>query len=143
MKIAFAKNSLSPFALAIRLWTWSKYHHCEVVFSDGTTFGALTTWPMKTNYEIKRYNPKYWDFVEIECTPQQEQEIRKWCDGEVGCKYDWNGIFFSQVLPLSREHSTRWFCSEIATAILQKLKMFTDKKPCTISPAKLAKLLGL
>ncbi len=143
MKFAFSKNGVGIFSRLICLWTWSKYHHVEAIFSDGTTFGALQDGDMSTNYQIgKVYDPHYWDFIEVPCTKEQEEIIRKWCDSEVSCKYDWNGIILSQILGLRRSDANKWFCSEICTAMLQKIGYFVNIIPCTISPKKFYNLLN-
>lgn len=142
MRFAFAKNGQSLVPKLIAFWTRGPYFHVEAIFSDNTSFGALPVGSMKTEYQKdKVYDPKYWDFVDIPCTLEQEIELRKWCDTEVGCKYDWYGIIFSQVLGMRREHPTQWFCSEICVAMLQKLGYFMSKTPCTISPNKLYKMI--
>jgi uncharacterized protein YycO len=143
MKYAFAKNGTGIFSKLICLWTWSKYYHVEAIFSDGTTFGALPKGDMRTNYEKnKKYDPYYWDLIEVPHTKEEEDVLRKWCDSEVGCKYDWNGILFSQVLGLRREHPNKWFCSELCTAMEKKLGNFLNVTPCTVSPKKFYYLLN-
>jgi hypothetical protein len=45
--------------------------------------------------------------------------MREWCAGEVGCAYDWLGIFFSQIINFGWHTRNRYFCGEVCTAALQ------------------------
>lgn len=138
MKIAFQKRDTGVFAWLIKLWTWSKYSHCEVVFSDGTAFSSHIANGGTRFISFLSPSPRVWDFIEIPASRQEEDEIRAWCEFELNCKYDWFGIFFSQVLPLRREHPDRWFCSELCATVVQKLLRLPTRPPaCAYSPGGL------
>lgn len=140
MKIAFLKGTGFVDRL-IQLWTWGKYCHAELVFSDGVWFSTELSSPFKTSFHRYTELSQYWDFVELNITPEQEQEIRKFCTGELGCSYDWKGIFLSMILPLGRADPDKWFCSEVCAASLQTIGILPNIVAHRISPNKLYKLL--
>lgn len=140
MKIAFLKGR-GIIDLAIRLWTWSKYSHCEIIFNDGRTFGCDVSFPGTTKYTKKTYDPAYWDIFNLDISLEQENIIRKFTNQEVNCKYDWIGIFFTQFIPLGFEMKARWFCSEVVTAAFQKIGWLLGIQPKKVSPKKLFDLI--
>lgn len=135
MKIAFAKNPKSIFSRAICLWTRKKHYHTELVFSSGISFSAKPE-ENRTRFKYIQYDEN-WDFIHLQISEEEEQLILEFCISENDCKYDWVGIILTQVIPLSRQSRTKWFCSEICTAALQKIGFFTDKKPHQIDPGEL------
>lgn len=142
MKIAFQKRDTRVFAWLIKLWTLSKYSHCEIVFSNGVAFSSHVANGGTRFISFLSPSPRVWDFIEISTSPQEEAELRVWCQDELNCKYDWLGIFFSQVLPLRREHPNRWFCSEVCAAAVQRLLRLPQNPPaCTYSPGGLYRKL--
>ena len=96
---------------------------------------------MKTCFQNVYLDPKYWDTIEIKMSKEQEEIIKKWCETELDCKYDWAGIFLSQFIPLGIQSKTKWFCSEICVAALQQVGMLDGIKPYRVSPNKLSKLI--
>ena len=141
MKVAFEINDPALFAGLVRWWTKSPYSHCELVFSDGAMFSSHLA-DHGTRYLGPRIlSPNRWDILSIPMSADSEAMIRKWCDGELYCRYDWKGIFFSQLLRFQREHPEKWFCSEICTAALQHIGMLQGSPACTFSPGKLHKRL--
>ena len=144
MKIAFLKGT-GIIDKMIKLWTWSKYSHCEMIFSDDTTIGTSLAFPFTVSISTKVYDPKFWDIVEVNVTYEEELIMKQFALEQIGKKYDWCGIFFSIVFPFKRDTSNRWFCSELCTAIFQKihrLSMIFNKKACTVSPGKFSKLIA-
>lgn len=142
MKIAFQKRDAGIFALAIRAWTWSKYSHCELVFSDGRAFSSHVRDGGTRFISMSYPSPTVWDFIEIPATSEDEALVRAFCEAELNCKYDWNGIFLSQVLPFRRQHPERWFCSEVCSAALQLLGRLPAYPPAhSFSPGGLYRTL--
>lgn len=137
MKIAFQKHDGTLAARLIRLWTWSPYSHCEIIFEDGYAFSSHIRDGGTRYTRMPNPSPAYWDVYPVPCTASQEAMIRAFCDGELGCKYDLIGIYFSQILPLRREHPDKWFCSEICAAILKQLGFFANAEACEFSPGSL------
>jgi hypothetical protein len=142
MKVAFLKGT-GIVDMAIRLFTFSKYSHCELLFNDSVWFGNNPNGNLQTGFRrrIMIDIDKYWDFVEIKMTEDEENRIKKFCESERDCNYDWKGIFLSQIFPLNKENPDKWFCSEICTAALQVIGYLPGIKPCQISPGKLYSLI--
>jgi hypothetical protein len=141
MIVAFEKLDRSFVAGVIRWWTHSPYSHCELIFPDREWFSSD---PRDNGTRFKRpdnINYMDWDYLEIATTPGEDLIIQAWCVSELGCKYDWFGIFYSQFLHLQREDPHKWFCSEICTAALQRIGSLKDIKPCTQNPGSLFNLL--
>jgi hypothetical protein len=140
MKIAFLKGT-GIIDRLIQIWTLSKYSHCEIVFSDGTTFGNSLVAPFRTQISHKTYSPKYWDLVDVNIAPEQENLIRAFCWTQVDKKYDWKAIFFSQILPFGWEDPNKSICSEICVTAFQLAGFFISYKASKVSPGKFRKLI--
>lgn len=139
MRVAFQKADQSMYAGLIRWWTKSEYSHCELLFSDGMMFSSHVA-DKGTRYVKNQYfNYLYWDVLEIPITDKQEKVMRDFCDSELYCRYDWWGIWFSQIIRMQREDPEKWFCSEICTTAWQRIGFLGDSRPCTFSPGKLYK----
>ena len=113
MKVIFVKHK-SINALAIRFFTWSRYHHCGALFNglvyEATAFGGVVATPLNEFYD--RY--KNADFVvnDIECDDAKALQFLK---NQLGKKYDWLsvfGIFFRAKV----DDKNKWFCSELVGA---------------------------
>jgi len=140
MKVAFLKGTGFIDKL-IKFYTKSDYSHCELVFSDGVWFGNALDGKMKTGFKSRIPDPKYWDFIELPTSEADEIKIKAFCEKEKDCKYDWSGIFLSQILHFGAQSKTKWFCSEICTAALQEIGMLSGIKPHKVSPGKLYSLI--
>lgn len=139
MKIAFLKGT-NIFDWAIRLYSGGPFSHCEIVFSDGTWFSSR---PSQNGVVYShRGDDGQWVYIDIPASPEAEEKLRKWADGEIGCKYDWWGILwflFRRVRP----HPDKWFCSEICTAALQQLGYLNNIESYRVTPTELYKLCGM
>jgi hypothetical protein len=145
MKVAFYKGDGDKWRYrvvdgAIRWWTEGPYSHTEIVFSDGSWFSIS---PRNTKVRLERvaFDPEKWDFIEVALTPEQERTTRSWAELQVGKRYDWLGIFLSQILPLTVHDLSRWFCSEIVLAALQQVGLFHIWRPNEVHPNMLAYIL--
>lgn len=116
------------FNRLIRLRTWSKYSHSEIII-NGVWYSASHT---DGGVRAKRITPKpkHWDYEVIEVDAEWANYVFNRMQGK---GYDWLGIFFSQAVPLDIHAIKKAFCSEYC-AIVRCLK-----NPNQISPAKLAK----
>lgn len=147
LSIYFYKGPGGVFDWLIRKWTRSPYCHCCAVFTFDE--GKQVLYEAQNNVGVVSrevvadidLRPSQWDHIDIPVSPDSRQKVMEWCASEVGCKYDWLGLFWSQVLFIPREHPDKWFCSEFAAAALEQLGMLKDKKPCTFSPGSLFKAL--
>ncbi len=139
MRVLFWKGKSGIFGQAIRLWTKSPYTHCELLFSDGMRFGieydraAMFYEPPAGD---RPWNPHLWDCLEF--YGGVEDKTRSFCADVSLAQYDWLGIACSMILPIGREHSSKWFCSELTTAALSAGGYHVSGlRPHLTSPAKL------
>lgn len=141
MKVAFFKNGKGIFDRLVRWWTKSPYSHCELFFpDDGTLIGSVPRIGVREQ-RVASLDPESWDLLDIPLDPTDEAIVRTWCRGELGSKYDWFSIFFSQVLHIPRSHPDKWYCSEFCAAALQQVSELMGVKPCTLDPGELHDLL--
>lgn len=139
MKIAFAKNPTTFIQKSICKWTKSDYFHVELAFNCGASFSAISS-ENKTRFAWLTYDNN-WDIIDLPFDYQQERTILKWCDTEVNCKYDWLGITFTQIIPLSFENPWWWFCSEVCMTALQQVGWFEGFYAYQYDPGELYRLV--
>ena len=106
-KLAFYKGKGDITDKLIRWWTKSPYSHVELVV-DGWWY---STSPRDLRVRAKRIVPKkdHWDFVEVEVDEDWLYEVFA---KTRGAKYDWLGIFFTQIVDLNIHSKSRYFCVE-------------------------------
>jgi len=116
-KLAFYKGKGNWIDKAIRIWTSSDYSHVELVIADMW----YSTSPRDLKVRAKEIKPKkgHWDFIEIDLDQEHFRQLFK---ETVGAKYDWWGIFLSQLFPLNIHSRKKWFCSEWCAEALQLAK---------------------
>lgn len=110
-------NKLS--AAFINIFTLSKAHHVEIVFSDRWTLSAR---PGFVGLMQRQYN--YYDWLMIPLpmiTEERERVIRDWAKAlSDSCpKYDYLGAcsgFFGS----KRNDPTKWFCGELCAKALEE-----------------------
>jgi hypothetical protein len=142
MVIAFQKNDPNLFPKLIRWWTKSPYSHCEIIFTNGLTFSAdCNSTGIRTKFKTSNHNTVDWDFVKIPVDAETEAKLFRWATTEAGCLYDFVGIVFTQILPLSFQNPWWWFCSELCTAFLQQAGLLTDLIAYKLNPGQLFKIL--
>jgi hypothetical protein len=146
MRVVFRKREPGLFPWLIRMWTRDKHNHCELVLGNDENacmISAVEGLGVRLVYLIpgESFDPKKWDVVTIDCKPSKESAIYVWALSEVGCKYDWRGIFFCQVFKWGWHSKDKWFCSEFCTAGLQEIGVLMREKAWYQSPGKLYKLL--
>jgi uncharacterized protein YycO len=140
MKILFQKNPRTFYEKLICWWTRGPYFHCAILFTDTILFEAAPG--IGVHMAIINYiDTNVWDFIDIPMSQEEEAEMQAWAVKELGCKYDWMSLIWSQILHIPREHPDKWFCSEFAVADLQVTKRLPSIKPCKENPNSLAKLL--
>lgn len=106
-KLAFYKGKGNWIDKLIRFWTKSNYSHVEIVFDDmWYSISPRDNYIRRKKIDFKEEN---WDFIEIQINSSSFEEFFKKTEG---MKYDWLGIFLSQVFPLNVDAKNRYFCSE-------------------------------
>lgn len=111
--LALYKGQGRLFNRLIRLWTRSKYSHCELVLPDGRWLSASA---MDGGVRAKciELDLEHWDLIPLPWASQQL--IEHVFERHQGKGYDWLGIFLSQFLPLGLHSRRRMFCSEFCAA---------------------------
>lgn len=126
-------------------WTESKYYHCELILGDKYWISADSD----NDVYIRTFRPNLkssYDYITLDfvvLTKKKLEKIIELINLQNGKKYDMLGIFFSQFLRLSIHDRNTWFCSELATKLLE-LFGFTETfnvKAQDVSPADLYKLI--
>lgn len=141
MIVIFRRRAPGLFSWAIRLWTRSEFSHTEMVFGGSTMISAIEGIGVRTVVAIGPFDPKIWETVHVSSAAGYEHKAHEWAMSELGCKYDWMGIFFCQVFKFGRQHKAKWFCSEFCTAVIQQAGLLPGVKPYQQSPGKLYHLL--
>lgn len=117
-EVAAYKGEGRLYDRLIRIWTRSKYSHVEIVLSRNEThFVGLSASPRDGGVRIEtiEIKPDHWDFFPAQGDLEQ-------IEAAVGARYDWQGIFLSQILPLGIGSASRYFCSELVAVFLGLLK---------------------
>lgn len=147
VRISLLHNKLSKdtsfVGKVIALWTRSKYFHTEIVIN-----GYRVISNPGQGLVIDRSTPddiENWDvttFPEFSITVGEYEKIFKWLWDQEGKGYDIKGILFSQIFKFSTHNHDKWFCSEIATTILQLFNVSKSEGliPNNVSPAILGNI---
>lgn len=94
---------------AIRLWTWSKYSHAEIVI-DGVCYSSSSRDGGIRKKEIDLYSGR-WDIVYLNIPKQKARQVLEWFNQHDGDKYDYLGIV-RFVLPFIPHSKNKRFCFE-------------------------------
>jgi len=113
--LAFYKAKGSLMDKAIRIWTKSKYSHVEVIYS-GKSYGNIPGEDMSVRSRVHSYNTNSWDLVHIDIDIDYFLEFY---EKTKDYKYDWVGIFLSQIFPFNTDQRKKFFCSEWAAEACQ------------------------
>lgn len=130
--LAAYKGKGTLFNRLIRLWTRSKYSHCELVMPDGRWLSASGR---DGGVRAKRIelDLEHWDLFPLPWA--SAFLINTLFKHHRGKGYDWLGIFFSQLLPMAIDSKRRMFCSEFCAAALG------FDNPQRYSPAQLGEVV--
>lgn len=141
MEVIFYKAKYGKlFDKLIAFWTRGEYSHCEIRFSDGNNFSA-DSWENEVRFKKFTPSSKKWDTLKIPDYIANEELCRKFCETQVGKKYDWLGIFLSQLIPLNIHDKNKFFCSEIDAKALSEAGIVFEISFNKIHPNKLYKIL--
>lgn len=127
MKLACYKGPPDDFWHTVghtgtRLWTWSKYSHCELVFGEPDRFGASLCASASARDKGVRFtrinlDSGRWDVYELKGF--DEVYARQWFNDHAGRGYDYLGLLWF-LLPIKAiNHPKRFFCSEAMAHALQ------------------------
>lgn len=113
--LAAYKGKGKLFNRLIRMWTRSRYSHCEIVMPDGRWLSASA---MDGGVRAKaiELDLEHWDLIPLPWA--NEPAIKALFARHKGKGYDWLGIFASQLLPMAIDNRARMFCSEFCAAAL-------------------------
>lgn len=94
----------------IRWWTKSIYSHSEIMI-DGVMYAA-SQWDGGVVARRFTPDPEKWDAIAL--VGLDVEKMRQFLTWQIGKRYDWKGIFLTQILPFSKHSAGKWFCSELA-----------------------------
>jgi hypothetical protein len=105
---------------AIRFFTKSQYSHSEICLGDpfAGPVDCLSSVGTEGGVRIKymQLSPEKWDVIALPSVPESA-----FCDFVLenkGRPYDLVGCVRSVLPFVSREHETKWFCSEVCAAVI-------------------------
>ena len=116
----------------IRLFTWSKYSHCEIAIKPKKNSTEYICYSSSVRdggvrFKTMALNPADWDIFELpEVT---EKKVKDFYEETKGMKYDFLGAVGSVLH--TREIPNKYFCSEWCSAVLGLTK------PYKYSPGRL------
>lgn len=139
IRVAFYKAPGNWLDWIIRKWTKGPYSHVELVIGD--LWLSASPRESVVRYKAIPTGPNTWDFVPLELDVAQVNKIQDWAALELGCEYDWLGIFLTQMINWNRQDPHRWFCSELVAAALQQAGMLAGVVPHQTDPNELYLLL--
>jgi len=143
---AFDDNNKEATLLSkcIAWYTKGVFSHTAVLFTND--IGIVEQWeasPSKHKVIVTEHIPDNdkWVYTTIEVNDLER--IKKFLESIKGLKYDFAGIL-GFLLP-TKDRSDSWFCSEVAANCLKidGNEVFWRIEPSSISPNKLARMLGV
>ena len=99
----------------IRLWTWSRWSHAELVI-DGWCYSSSSRDGGVRRKQIDLDSGR-WDVVPIDLTQYRIEQALQWFAEHDGAEYDYRGIL-RFVLPPVGHSRKRWICFEAIGASL-------------------------
>jgi uncharacterized protein YycO len=146
IQLALYKNRRTLYNKGIFLWQklwghgiYAQVVHVEIVI-DGYYYSSTTTGGIRK----KAINPSpyLWEFITIDVSEDEKEDIKEWFNARIGSGYDWMGIFLSQIIPIAIHDPKKYFCSEACHAALARAGLVHRLKPSQwYSPARLAQLV--
>lgn len=141
LTLAFYKGDGTLFDRLVRFATRSPYSHVELIADApaephkqsfiATSISASLRDGGVRQKEIA-FNPARWDFITLPDWPVvSSDDIWAAAKARLGYRYDVAGILFTFAVPLRRQSSGRYFCSELIAAALLL------PEPYTLAPGDL------
>ncbi len=119
----------------IKMWTSSEYFHVEIIIKDRWISSSPSVGAVYEN-QLHERSTKY-DYVDVNVNGRKLRTVQKFIQSQIGKKYDWPGIFFSQVINFDLDSRDKWFCSEIVAQILQIFGLDLSRPANEYSPGEL------
>jgi hypothetical protein len=105
---------------AIRFFTKSQYSHSEICLGDpfAGPVDCLSSVGTEGGVRVKhmQLNPDKWDVIALPGV--DESEFWNFVHHHKGRPYDLVGCVRSVLPFVSREHETKWFCSEVCATVI-------------------------
>jgi len=145
MKIIFFKAKYGNLIdKIIAWWTGGEYSHCLIVVAGKPfevspdtmkveEYGTMYFFQQKQEYDIFLLEKN----ISFSVAQFVKYKLRK----ELGKKYDWLGIWLSQVFPFRKHKRNKWFCSELTAYALMLAGIKLRKRANCYSPNGLYKEL--
>jgi hypothetical protein len=140
MQLAFYRDGTTLLDWVVRLGTWSRYSHCELIFSDGKWCSSSAN---EGGVYLRNYRPTgHWDYIDVSGLVD-EDSARYYVEALVGMKYDYLGVA-RFVIPWLKHDLERWFCSELCayTLMVSGFPVPSGRDAYIYSPARLYKVLS-
>jgi len=118
--------------------TVSNYNHVAVAtINNGIeyVYQVWTKWVVKEIHPMNWYNKEKTRLVYIDIPVNKDKfrEIQEYLDKQVGRKYDWLAIWWFGLWSYEQDRK-RWFCSELAEVILEKIEEKQIRRRKLVSP---------
>lgn len=139
VKVHFCSSNL-PFALLIKLFTFSKWNH--VAIEVGGIVYEARAWYGVTKTTFEELSSRQNKIYTKEVHGLDGQAVRNFCEDQVGKKYDYRAIV---ALPFKRDwgREFEWFCSELGTkALISGGRLFKKFPAYRVTPERLLQMLG-
>jgi len=120
MKLAFYVGPGTFWDRMVRIATWSRFSHVEMIFGEsggGTWFSSS---PRDGGVRFKRILPKpgHWVIVDLPAgVGSNSLNLYGKAVTRIGARYDWLGAF-NAIFPWRWQSRKRWFCSELVADLL-------------------------
>ena len=123
MKIAFYIGKGKIQDKFVRVWTKSKFSHCELIINDISYSSSPRDHGVRK--KLIDYDRQNWLIFNLKDTFDINIALQ-FLNEKLGKKYDDLGIIFSQVFNLDKQDKNKYFCSELIAECLKKA--FKDLK---------------
>ena len=130
---AFQRAPRSFWDRVISWWTRSPYFHVAVVLPDGCLYESLPGLGVHKVWN-QTLPISDWDLVALIVSDEALVKGRDFLESELGCRYDWFGLLWAQILGLPWADSQKWFCSELTAAFMNAMAMPMRHRPAWYSP---------
>lgn len=154
LQILARKNAPGIFSAGIRLVSRMKgfkelsiYSHLELR-SKGSKDCISSREPKGVSFTPIAGNPDKWDVYEVlDCTMDETQTVMTWASSQIGCGYDWLGIWQQRPIKLSKigegnghGAANKWYCNELIQMAITRIRPVLHGQKIS-NPAGTIKLL--